>query len=226
MFPNRLTDLDLYLIHWPSAIKLQREGKELSREWALNDKGKPDTDLKLSEDHLPTWRAMEALVEQGKVRSIGISNFNIRRTRTLMKQAKIPISANQVELSLQNPQHELVQWLIRHKIQPEAYSPLGSSGAKHRENEVVSKIAKKYSADPASVLISWQIGRGVVVLPKSVTPSRIESNFQDIILKDEDVKAIEDESNRIEHVRVCDQSEGQLSCLLSQSCWLTRWYRL
>jgi len=205
---NLQTDyLDLYLIHWPTAIKPNRQGTELSKEWKLNKKGKPETDLELSTNHVPTWRAMEKLVEEGKVKNIGISNFNIRRTRTLMREAKIPIAANQIELSLQNPQPELVKWLIEHKIQPEAYSPLGSTGAKHRDHAVVKQLAEKYKVDPATILISWQIGRGVVVIPKSVTASRIKSNFQDVVLDKEDLAELEKEALNTERSRVCDQSE-------------------
>jgi len=201
------TYLDLYLIHWPSAIKPDRKEDGLPKEWALNSKGKPDTDYELSENHIPTWRAMEKLVEEGKVKNIGVSNFNIRRTRNLMKEAKVPIACNQVELSLQNPQPELVEWLLKHKIVPEAYSPLGSTGAALREDPVVTKIAKKHEVDSATVLISWLVGRGIVALPKSVTPSRIESNFKDIILPAEDMEALNAQSKKVPSKRVCDQSE-------------------
>lgn len=72
--------LDLYLMHWPAAIKPDAPADgSLSRKWALNSKGKPDTDYELSNNHVPTWRAMEKLVEEGKTKNIGVSNFNIRR---------------------------------------------------------------------------------------------------------------------------------------------------
>jgi glycerol 2-dehydrogenase (NADP+) len=132
--------------------------------------------------------------------------FNIRRTRKLLKEAKVPISANQVELSLQNPQFELVEWLHKNKIQPEAYSPLGSTGAALRDNAVVKKLAEKHSVDPATIIVSWLIGRGIVVLPKSVTPSRIESNFKDVELSKEDVEALNKETENVPKKRVCDQS--------------------
>jgi diketogulonate reductase-like aldo/keto reductase len=70
------------------------------------------------------------------------------------------------------------QWSKKNGILLEAYSPLGSTGAPQLEDKVVQEIAKAHKVDPANVLISWQVQRGLVVLPKSVTPSRIKSNFQ------------------------------------------------
>ena len=92
---------------------------------------------------------------------------------------KLTCFPDQVELSVQCPQPELVQWLIKNKIQPCAYSPLGGTDGKHlRENPVVLDIAKKHSAEGAAVLISWLLKRGICVLPKSVTPSRIANNLK------------------------------------------------
>jgi len=200
--------LDLYLMHWPAAIKPDAPADgSLSRGMAMNSKGKPDTDYELSNNHVPTWRAMEALVEQGKAKNIGVSNFNIRRTRNLMKEAKIPIAANQCELSVAVPQFELVEWMQRHNIVMEAYSPLGSTGAPHAKHELIQTLAKKYSCEPANILLSWLISRGIVALPKSVTPSRIESNYKDVKLSDEDTKSITDWVPSVAGKRVCDQSD-------------------
>lgn len=70
------------------------------------------------------------------------------------------------------------QWSKENGILVESYSPLGSTGAPQMQDEVVQAIAKAHNATPAQVLISWQVARGVIVLPKSVTPDRIKSNFQ------------------------------------------------
>lgn len=86
---------------------------------------------------------------------------------------------DQVELSVQCPQPELVEWMKAHDILVEAYSPLGSTDGQHlRENPVVVEIAKKHGVNGAAVLISWLLMRGICVLPKSVTPSRIEANLK------------------------------------------------
>lgn len=88
-------------------------------------------------------------------------------------------NTDQVELSIQCPQPLLVDWLKKQDIIPVAYSPLGGTDGQHlRENEIVKKIADKHNVQGATVLISWLIKRGIVVLPKSVTPSRIEGNLK------------------------------------------------
>jgi len=84
---------------------------------------------------------------------------------------------DQVELSIQCPQPELVAYLEKHDILPQAYSPLGGTdGQKLREDPTIVKIAEKHGVHGATILISWLIKRGICVLPKSVTPSRIEAN--------------------------------------------------
>ena len=85
--------------------------------------------------------------------------------------------ADQVELSIQCPQPELVAYLEKNDILPQAYSPLGGTdGQKLREDPTIVKIAEKHGVHGATILISWLIKRGICVLPKSVTPSRIEAN--------------------------------------------------
>jgi glycerol 2-dehydrogenase (NADP+) len=87
--------------------------------------------------------------------------------------------SDQVELSIQCPQPELVAWLKKNDILPCAYSPLGGTEGTHlRENAVVKKIAEKHNVQGATILLSWLLKRGIVALPKSVTPSRIEANFK------------------------------------------------
>ncbi|TFK74727.1 hypothetical protein BDN72DRAFT_832789 [Pluteus cervinus] len=156
--------LDLYLIHWPVA---QNRGGSVN--WDL------------TENPYPTWQKLEELVEKGKIRNIGISNFNTRRIQNLTANPlKIQPAVNQVELSFWNPQPELVKWSKANNVLLEAYSPLGSDkkvGASLNVPEV-KDIAKKLDITPAQVIISWQLQRGNVVLPKSVTPSRIEENLQ------------------------------------------------
>lgn len=171
--------LDLYLMHWPAALvpedvpagQLPRAPKKLAN-------GKPQINRELSDNVLPTWREMEKLVDEGLVKSIGISNFNIRRTRELLKEARIKPVTNQVELSFTCPQPELIAWLKKNDILPQAYSPLGSTGASHASKEEIDTIAKKHGVQGANVLISWQVARGANPLPKSVTKSRIENNIK------------------------------------------------
>ncbi|KAH9932757.1 NADP-dependent oxidoreductase domain-containing protein [Epithele typhae] len=157
--------LDLYLIHWPIAVK----------------KGTADVvDEDLTANPYPTWKKLEEMVDKGKVRNIGISNFNIPRIRNLTANPlKYKPAVNQVELSYWNPQPELVKWAKENDLLLEAYSPLGG-GTLVKETldlPVVKEIARALHITPAQVIISWHVQRGTVVLPKSVTPSRVVENY-------------------------------------------------
>jgi len=201
--------LDLYLMHWNINFQVDApEGVLPTAEHCVKaDNGKIKLDMDLTEDVSPTWHAMEELVNKGLTRSIGISNFNINRTKKLLKFAKIKPVANQVELSIQCPQPELVAWLKKNDILPCAYSPLGGTDGAHlREHETVAKIAKKYDVHGATILISWLIKRGIVALPKSVTPSRIEANFKSVDLTDAEFQEIEKLAESHPSKRVCDQT--------------------
>ncbi|KAG0886226.1 hypothetical protein G6F15_003540 [Rhizopus arrhizus] len=133
--------------------------------------------------------ALEKLVGE-KVRAIGVSNFNIAKLEKLAKVQKIVPAVNQIELHPFLPQEDLLQYCKEHNIVVTAYSPLGSTNSPFLKDEKIAKIAEKYNATPAQILISWGIQRGCSVIPKSVTPSRIISNFKDVELNEEDFKAL------------------------------------
>ncbi|KAI0700084.1 NADP-dependent oxidoreductase domain-containing protein [Cytidiella melzeri] len=157
--------LDLYLIHWPVAQK----------------KGTSELDESLTEDVYPTWKKLEELVDKGKVRNIGVSNFNIARVKNLTANPlKHRPAVNQVELSFWNPQPDLIKWAKENDLLLEAYSPLGGVGQVGKSLKVpeVQSIAEELGITPAQVIISWLAQRGAIVLPKSVTPSRIEENLK------------------------------------------------
>jgi len=159
--------LDLYLIHWPVAFK--------------NDNTPPEIDIELSDNPYPTWKKLEEMVEKRKVRNIGISNFNIRRVQNLTANPlKIKPAVNQVELNYWNPQPELLKWSKENGILLEAYSPLGGPNKVKETLEVpvIKSVAKELGITPAQVYLSWHVQRGTVVLPKSVTVSRIEENIK------------------------------------------------
>jgi diketogulonate reductase-like aldo/keto reductase len=174
--------LDLYLMHWPCAFK-------------PGDKIFP-TDPKTKQvifddvDFCDTWRAMEALLETGKVKAIGVSNFTITNLRKLLAKAKVVPAVNQVELHPYLPQDELLAFCREKNIHVTAYSPLGSTGAPLMQDPVIVRVAEKHQCTPAQVLINWAAYRGTSVIPKSVTPSRIESNFKAVALDKEDMEAI------------------------------------
>jgi diketogulonate reductase-like aldo/keto reductase len=157
-----LSYVDLYLVHWP--VKGLR---------------------------LDTWRAMEALLDAGKCRAIGVSNYMVRHLTELLGACRVPPSVNQVELSPFLYPKDLVRFCEEKKIVLEAYSPL-TKGLKLKHPAVVA-AAKKVGRTPAQVLIRWALEHGFVVLPKSVTEARIEENARvfDFSLGAEEMRALD-----------------------------------
>ncbi|KAJ3752537.1 NADP-dependent oxidoreductase domain-containing protein [Lentinula raphanica] len=160
--------LDLYIIHWPLAVPKDEKPANYNKTLTANP--------------YPTWQKLEEMVEKGKVRNIGVSNFNIRRLQNLTANPlKVQPAVNQVEISFWFPQVEMLEFSKKTGILLEAYSPLGSAERVEQSlnvPEVVKQVAKDLGMTPAQVLISWHIQRGTVVLPKSITPSRVIENIQ------------------------------------------------
>ena len=183
----QLEYLDLYLIHWPVA---QRKGTTMPNS---DDDWLPLIDVPLED----TWSVIETLYEEGKIRAIGVSNFNIENIDNLIKKSKIMPMVNQVESHPLLAQNELVDYCKKNNIVVTAYSPLGSQHHDKEEkiltNEVVVNIAKRIGATPAQVLLSWQIERGIVVIPKSVHEARLRENLASInvVLDVEDIKELD-----------------------------------
>lgn len=161
--------IDLYLIHWP-----------------------------VPEYRLKTWKVFEKLLETGKVKSIGVSNFTIKHLQELMKNSKIIPVVDQVEFSPWLYQKELLDFCNKNKIILEAYSPL--TRGKMLTDKKLGVIAKKYAKSPAQILIRWVLQHNMVVLPKSTHPARIKENANifDFEISEADMKALDklDESKR------------------------------
>ncbi|SNX81736.1 probable GCY1 - galactose-induced protein of aldo/keto reductase family [Melanopsichium pennsylvanicum] len=172
--------VDLLLVHWP--VPLEKRGDE---KIPLNADGSRAIDREWSPEQ--TWELMEKLPATGKTKAIGVSNWSVPYLEKLLANAKIVPAANQVELHPFLPQHDLVKFCQGKGIMMQAYSPLGSSGGPVLQDELVQSIAKAHNADPAQVVISWAAQRGVNALPKSVTPSRIETNGKLIKLSDDEM---------------------------------------
>lgn len=122
---------------------------------------------------------MEKLLQTGKVRDIGICNFNIRRLKDLLSKVNVVPAVNQIEAHPYLQQLDLFKLCEEKGILIEAYSPLGNNQTgepKTVDDPLVHEVAKQLGRDPGEILYSWGIQRGTVVLPKSVTPSRIASN--------------------------------------------------
>ncbi|CCM04387.1 uncharacterized protein FIBRA_06562 [Fibroporia radiculosa] len=168
--------VDLYLIHWPQA----------------------DTE---SGEHIPygekptvveVWKEMEKLVETGKVKSIGVSNFSIKTLNEILPHASIIPVTNQVEIHPCLPSFELQKFCEEKGILLTAYSPLGRPAPGQDKpilltDTTVVGIAEKKNATPAQVVISWCVKRGIIVVPKSEAVERMKSNITIVDLSDEDM---------------------------------------
>ncbi|BFZ55304.1 Alcohol dehydrogenase [NADP(+)] [Savitreella phatthalungensis] len=175
----QLEYLDLYLMHWPVAF--QNVGNNVKFPKSEGENGKMLIDEQLTDDHSTTWKAMEALVDDGLTKNIGVSNFCIERLDKLLKTARIKPVVNQVELHPYLVQSKLVEHGKSVGVHLSAYSPLGSQDSKLHDDPVVKEIAAEHGVDPAAVLIAWAYARdNTSVLPKSVTESRIISNLKAI----------------------------------------------
>lgn len=185
--------VDLYLMHWP--VPLNPNGNHPNFPTLENGK----RDILQDWDFIKTYAGLQRLVDLGKVKAIGVSNFSITNLQKLLSAPTTTITpaTNQVELHPYLPQPKLLQFCKDNGILVQAYSPLGSTDSPLLLDEIVTGIAKKNNVSAATGLISWALWRGTVVLPKSVTPSRIASNFEVFELSDEDGKAL----NKLSSVR-------------------------
>ncbi|SDJ97024.1 aldo/keto reductase [Sediminibacillus albus] len=156
--------LDLYLIHWP----VPSQGK-----------------------FIETWKAMEKLYKEGKVRAIGVSNFKEHHIDVLLDDAEITPMINQVEFHPHFAQKELRAYCKKHSIQVEAWSPLKQGEL--LDDPTLTKIGDKYGKSPAQVIIRWDLQSGVVTIPKSTKEHRIIANADvfDFELTAEDMAAID-----------------------------------
>ncbi|PWN88137.1 Aldo/keto reductase [Acaromyces ingoldii] len=183
--------LDLYLIHWPVAFD---SGDDLQKLMPSDDDKFAKLDLKTT--CVDTWKALIELQKKGRVRSIGVSNFTQSMLEGIIKATGVVPAVNQIESHPLLPQQDLVDFSKEKNIHITAYSPLGNAvqyGEKKFEiltAKAVTDVAKKHNADPGQVCIAWGAQRGQSVIPKSVTPSRIETNFKQIELDDEDMAKI------------------------------------
>ncbi|NGV96679.1 aldo/keto reductase [Staphylococcus aureus] len=147
---NLQTDyLDLFLIHWPC----EADGL-----------------------FLETYKAMEELYEQGKVKAIGVCNFNVHHLEKLMAQSSIKPMVNQIEVHPYFNQQELQEFCDRHDIKVTAWMPLMRNRGL-LDDPVIVKIAEKYHKTPAQVVLRWHLAHNRIIIPKSQTPKRIQENI-------------------------------------------------
>ncbi|GAA4550060.1 aldo/keto reductase [Amycolatopsis samaneae] len=159
-----LDRLDLYLIHWPAP--------ELDR-------------------YVDTWKAFEKLYADGRVRAIGVSNFQPEHLERLFDAGSVVPAVNQVEVHPYLQQQRVREFDAAHGIATEAWSPLAKGGDLLGE-PAVAALARKYGRSPAQIVLRWHLQRDTIVIPKSVTPSRIAENLDvfGFTLTDEDAASL------------------------------------
>ncbi|MFF0726076.1 aldo/keto reductase [Streptomyces sp. NPDC004134] len=144
-----LDHVDLYLIHWPAPAK---------------------------DKYLETWRALEKIHADGRARAIGVSNFQPAHLQRVLDEGTVVPALNQVELHPDFAQADVRAFHAAHGIATEAWSPLGQ-GKGLLDEPVLRELGEKHGRSPAQVALRWHLQLGNVVIPKSVTPSRIRENI-------------------------------------------------
>lgn len=154
--------IDLYLIHWPV------------------------------DGFKEAWKEMEELYHQGKIRSIGVSNFHAHHLEELAEIQTVKPAVDQIESHPYMTNQELIDYCQAQNIKAEVWSPLGGKNAAPLTDPAIGELAEKYHRTPAQIIIRWDIQRSVIVLPKSIHKERIVSNFDvfNFEISPEDMEAI------------------------------------
>lgn len=139
-----------------------------------------------------SWRALEELYKEGKIKAIGVSNFHPDRLVDLISFNEIPPALNQIETNVFHQRWEDHNVMDEFDVQHESWAPFAEGKNDFFNNDLLSEIGKKYGKSVAQVTLRWMIQRNIVVIPKSVTPSRIKQNFDvfDFELSQEDMNTI------------------------------------
>ncbi|MEW2499639.1 aldo/keto reductase [Amycolatopsis sp. NPDC047767] len=163
-----LERIDLFLIHWPQPRR---------------------------DRYVETWRALEQLYRDGRVRAIGVSNFGITHLSRLLDETDVVPAVNQVELHPWLQQLPLRTFHAEHGIATEAWSPLARG--RLLGERVITALAAKYGKTPAQLVLRWHLQMGTIAIPKSATPARIRENFAvfDFELADDDLAALAELDN-------------------------------
>jgi 2,5-diketo-D-gluconate reductase A len=147
----KLDYVDLYLIHWPTPT----QGK-----------------------FVDAWRGLIELQKQGLAKSIGVCNFHTPHLQRLLDETGVAPVVNQIELHPLMQQPQLHSWNATHHIATESWSPLAQGGKGVFDQPIIAELAKRYGKTPAQIVIRWHLDKGLIVIPKSVTPARIQENFK------------------------------------------------
>ncbi|SHI82913.1 aldo/keto reductase [Pseudozobellia thermophila] len=185
----QLNYLDLYLIHWPVALKKGTEMPERASDFV------PLSEVPLTN----TWKGMEAALEEGLTKHIGVSNFNENHLKEIMATAVHQPEMNQVEIHPFLQQEALQSFCVQNDILLTAYAPLGSlvdenSTLRLLENDTIKTIAEARHMSPAQVALAYTMQRGIAVIPKSINEARLLQNLETLnhTLTEEDMAMLKD----------------------------------
>eukprot|EP00727_Mastigamoeba_balamuthi_P014464 m51a1_g9642 putative aldo keto diketogulonate reductase (311) ;mRNA; f:1164413-1165498 len=205
-----LSYLDLYLIHFPAPIK---------RGATLPIKKEDLDDVPIAE----TWRAMERLVDEGLVRSIGVANFTTPYLRDLLAVARIRPAVDQVEAHVLLQQPKLREFARKEGIHLTSHRSLGSPGSIFRPEAIpnllelpeVKAVAARVGSTPAQVLLKWALQSGFSVIPKTVSPARMAENFRavDVQMSEEDMAELaklDRNAHTVGHLMLAGRTESEL----------------
>jgi len=161
----KLDYVDLLLIHWP---------------------------LPQRNDYVSTWKTFERLQQEGKAKSIGVSNFKPAHLERLMAECEVVPAVNQIQLSPAITRVAEREFHARHGIVTESYSPLGGQGGSLLDAPVLAQLGEKYGKTPAQLVLRWHIQQGIVTIPKSGNPDRMAENLDifDFALDSQDLAEI------------------------------------
>jgi len=199
----QLDYVDLYLIHQPAGLKVGEDGLS---NLIVDGKVVPDLTTTIED----VWKAMEAQVPAGRAKAVGLSNFSVSQVERIAKIATIIPANHQVELNAYYPKKALREVGAKYGITTCAFAPLGSPGRKESyaanndahlkvqippllDDATVKAVAEKHNKAPSQVLLRFLAQQEIVVIPKSVTPARIKSNFEimDFELDEDDLKKLD-----------------------------------
>jgi len=218
----QLDYLDLYLIHQPFEVDPE------NFKFPIVPQGNGVIGYK-PERIEEIWREMEKLVDAGKVKAIGVSNFSSHKIKNLLKcHLKVDIACNQVELSPYLPQDGLIELCRKNNIVVVAYSPLGNPGRPDMfkaegdpdmlQDDIIGSVAKKHSVTPAQVLLSYGLHRKTGVLCKSVKEERIKENFESLIVNLDTDDMVSLNSIKTRH-RYCKQNWAMKAGEVLEDLW-------
>ncbi|KAL4862499.1 hypothetical protein BDV12DRAFT_42826 [Aspergillus spectabilis] len=189
---------DIFLMHWPCAAT-------------------PDNQRALRIDQSPTfvetWSKLEACVGD-RCRAIGVCNFTQKTLDVLLQQTTVVPVVNQVELHALNPNHKLVPYCQERGIQVMSWSTMGGGAefspqaSEILTNPLFQRIAGRHGCSTGVVSLSWAVQRGIIVIPKSSSPKRIEENIRLVTLGEEEMKEIDNAHNTIGRLRIADHIQG------------------